>query len=317
MKILIAHDGSECSRVAIDDLTRAGLPEETEVIVLAVAEVWLPPAQDVDEIEEASVDLHSVKELHKRYMKSSKVLEDTKQMVQIAETRLKHNFPKWKVTSETTYGSPAWEIISRADEWKPDLVVVGSHGRSAIGRFMLGSVSQKVLTESRCSVRIARGEGLIKDVPSRIVVAVDGSKAANEAVNAVATRNWKEGSSARVVIVDELIEVNLIAQAIPPVTSWVEEVNREQKEKSGQIANAAMERLQAAGLHASAVIVNGNPKKDIVRQAEEWEADSIFVGSVGFNSKVERFLLGSVSSAVAARAHCSVEVIRRNAKDGY
>lgn len=315
MKILIAHDGSECSRVAVDDLTRAGLPDEADVIVIGVAEVWLPPAPDVNEIEEATKDLHSVKELHKRYMKSSKVLEETEQLVNVAVTRLKHNFPKWQVTSETTYGSPAWEIISRADEWKPDLIVVGSHGRSAIGRFVLGSVSQKILTESRCSVRISRGEGLIKDSPSRIVVAIDGSKAADEAVKAVASRNWKEGSSARVVIVDELIEVNLIAQAIPPVTSWVEEVNREQKEKSGQIANAAMEKLQAVGLHTSAVIVNGTPKKDIVRQAEEWEADCIFVGSVGFNSKVERFLLGSVSSAVAARAHCSVEVIRRNIKD--
>ena len=39
----------------------------------------------------------------------------------------------------------------------PDLIVVGSHGRSALGRFMLGSVSQKVVTEAHCSVRVARG----------------------------------------------------------------------------------------------------------------------------------------------------------------
>ncbi|MCV4785306.1 universal stress protein, partial [Escherichia coli] len=57
---------------------------------------------------------------------------------------------------EACADSPAWGIIKRADEWQPDLIVVGSHGRTAIERFVLGSVSQKVLYEARCSVRIAR-----------------------------------------------------------------------------------------------------------------------------------------------------------------
>ena len=43
MKILIGYDGSACAEAALDDLTRAGLPDSAETHILSVAEVWLPP----------------------------------------------------------------------------------------------------------------------------------------------------------------------------------------------------------------------------------------------------------------------------------
>jgi nucleotide-binding universal stress UspA family protein len=60
----------------------------------------------------------------------------------------------------------------------------------------------------------------------------------------------------------------------------------------------------------SSVVDAGDPKRVLVRHAEEFGADCIFTGATGFSSRAERFLLGSVSAAVAARAHCSVEVVR-------
>jgi nucleotide-binding universal stress UspA family protein len=57
-------------------------------------------------------------------------------------------FPAWQVSGEADNGSPVTELITRADEWGADLIVVGSHGRSALGRFILGSVAQKVVTEA-------------------------------------------------------------------------------------------------------------------------------------------------------------------------
>ena len=59
----------------------------------------------------------------------------------------------------------------------------------------------------------------------------------------------------------------------------------------------------------------GDPKCELVEAAEEWGADCIFVGSIGFGNPFERFVLGSVSAAVAARAHCSVEVFRPRKTD--
>ena len=83
-------------------------------------------------------------------------LEQAEVLAGRASEKLKAMFPKWSVSYHAEADSPAWAVIRRADEWKPDLIVVGSHGRSALGRFFLGSVSQKVMTEAHCSVRIAR-----------------------------------------------------------------------------------------------------------------------------------------------------------------
>ena len=85
-------------------------------------------------------------------------------------------------------GSPAHEVLNLAREWDPRLIVVGSHGRSALGRFVLGSVSQKVLTEAQTSVRVARPTTGTGASAARIVVGVDGSAGAEEAVRAVAAR---------------------------------------------------------------------------------------------------------------------------------
>jgi nucleotide-binding universal stress UspA family protein len=73
---------------------------------------------------------------------------------------------------------------------------------------------------------------------------------------------------------------------------------------------AVAAELRAAGLTATPVVEEADPKELLLRQAEQWSADCIFVGAKGHGA-VARFLLGSVSASVAARASCSVEVVRQ------
>lgn len=56
-------------------------------------------------------------------------------------------------------GHPAEQILELAQEVGADLVFVGSHGLSAIGRLMLGSVSERVVREARCPVMVVREKG--------------------------------------------------------------------------------------------------------------------------------------------------------------
>lgn len=63
----------------------------------------------------------------------------------------------FKVSTSVLTGDAKTVILDEAADWRADLVVVGSHGRKGIGRFLLGSVSEAVARHTACSVQIVRG----------------------------------------------------------------------------------------------------------------------------------------------------------------
>ena len=312
MKILIGYDGSDCADAALDDLNQAGLPVEADAHIHSVAEVWLPPPPpSMYEMVDQARKAKSPSELQHNFSKGCQAAKAALRLAQRAQDRVATRFPAWKVTADSSCGSPAWELVAKADEWKPDLIVVGSHGRTALGRFVLGSVSQRVLTEARCSVRISRGRVDEPNSPVRIIVGTDGSKASEEALRAVAARTWPSGSEVKVVLVDDPLAPEFLGKLIPPLEKTLEEDRREEKAWVERISRRSVELLREAVTKVTFVVREGDPKGELCRTAEEWGADCIFVGSAGFSNRFERFVLGSVSAAVAARAHCSVEVVRK------
>lgn len=296
MKILVAYDGSSFAEEALKDLSRAGLPQEdVEVLLMEVAEVWLPP-DNVNENDEPHNFLTEA--AHKKILKNQQILSQAALSAQEAGKKIGGMFPNWTVKAKATYGSPAWEILFRADEYKPDLIAVGSHGRSMLERIWLGSVSQKIVTEANCSVRVTRGEVKPNNSPVKLILGYDGTKGADEAVKTICNRHWADGTQIRVVMIEDEF---IIQEAF--------EFERDVFEKAG---SEIVAKLQNAGLKAELKILQGNPKHEIVDEAERFGADCIYVGATKFDNKFERFLLGSVSSAITARAHCSVEVVRPN-----
>lgn len=312
MKLLIAYDGSDSADSALDDLTHAGLPATGEALVITVAEVWLPPPPpSAAEVVELAAQAKGPLALERKYMASSQVVLDADKLAARAAERFQAKFPNWKVNHEAVWGSPTWELFSRAEEFKADLILVGSHGRSAVGRFFLGSISQWLLNEARCSVRIARGKLDEPDFPVRLIVGVDGSSNAELALEQVAARNWPEKSEVHVVAVDLPLQPTMVGQVIPAVKNSVAECNRAEFEDARCLAEQSAQRLRARGLRAEGIVKLGDPKRVLVDYAEEWRADCIFLGATGLSNRLERFLLGSVAGAVAARAHCSVEIVRK------
>jgi nucleotide-binding universal stress UspA family protein len=306
MKILIGYDGSECSDAAIVNLRRAGLPAEAEALVMSVADAAPHGAAipysatvvgpgmmfpDNPQIGQAGAD-------H---------LQEAQDFAAQGAERLRADFPGWKISTEAWVDSPGAAIIRKAHAWNPDLIVLGCHGRHGLSRLVLGSVSANVLNHVACSVRISRHRLHAQDRPVRLLIGVDGSNCSKVAIRAVSRRNWPKGTETQIIGVrDSRIE---IAAGGAPESYIPPETEEEARRRLFEAVHEAKEELAKAGLPTTYEVVSGIPCETLLAEAERWGADSIFVGARGLN-RLERMFLGSVSTAVASHARCSVEVVR-------
>ncbi|HUF03439.1 MAG TPA: universal stress protein [Aridibacter sp.] len=294
-KVLVAYDGSPSADEAIEDLQRAGIAN-AEFLVISVAEHWLQEVPGNGTTGDGR--------------RSKQGLAEATTFVKHAAERIRALFPEWKVDSKAVSGSPALEILTEAERFKPDLIVVGSQGRTALGRLILGSISQKVLSEASCSVRIGR---VFEASPGKsvIVIAFDGSQGSHTAVKTVAERCWEEPCEIHLVAACEELVPTAIGRFIPPIVDWVKEEVRLERVIMRKLADAAFETLKSAGCAVALEVRNGNPKQVVIEEASRVGADCIFIGANASAVKLGRFLIGSTSAAVAARADCPVEVVRR------
>lgn len=313
MKILVGYDGSSSAEAALDDLGRAGLARDAEAVILTVSERWLPawpPPHEAVESSEVSLSTREVTKSKSRHVAATGVVSvsEAYSLALQAKARLQARFPAWVLKVEESSGSPSQEILKKADELKPNLIVVGCQGRSALGAFLLGSVSQKVVNEASCPVRVSRGTAWKNGSPVRILIGLDGTAGSELAVSAVASRVWPTSSAVRLVIaLDPARGSGNDLGGKKKSSSETRSMSREVAEK---FMKDAARKLRATQLSVSTRIEEGDPKRVLTADAEEWGADSIFLGASARHNFVERYLLGSVATAVVARAHCSVEVVR-------
>lgn len=306
MRVLIAYDGSPSADAALEGLRRAGLPTDVEAVVMTVADVWPPSSYEVDAPPITDSLPAAVKMARAQ---AAQAVQEAQALADHAVFVLKSIFPTWVIQAEAIADSPAWAIIKKAEEWQADLVVVGSHGKSALHRFVLGSVSQKVLTEVRTAVRVARDGTKTADQPIRLVVGVDGSPGADAAVKAMVARDWPAGSEALIIAVVDT-RMSVVDNPLTPTTeTWVEASREDTNHWVDEVISLAADELNLAGLQVQTLVADGDPKHVLLEEAEKFGADTIFVGASGLTRR-GYLVLGSVSTAVAARAFCSVEVVR-------
>lgn len=150
----------------------------------------------------------------------------------------------------------------------------------------------------------------------RILLAIDGSAGSLAAVEELASRPVSSGSNIHIVSAIE-------SPFIPPPEGWalpesyLNEMEKAAEEQAQSAVDGAVQRISAA--HAkdaeiTSAVIQGHAKEAILVEAERWGADLIVVGSHGYRGW-QRFLLGSVSQAIASHAPCSVQIVRaREAK---
>jgi nucleotide-binding universal stress UspA family protein len=150
MKILLAVDGSECSDVVVEEVAKRPWPAGSALRIISVAET-LPP------------ELLSLQPRYREDVERA-VRHRAETNVGRAIARLRDSDARFlPISSTVVVDSPKDAIVEEAERWGADLIVVGSHGYRGPERALLGSVSQAVATQAKCSVEIARRRRVDED----------------------------------------------------------------------------------------------------------------------------------------------------------
>ena len=310
MKILLATDGSESAREAVDYVMRFPFPKASEVTVLTVIDQDVFKDEDMQGLND---------EQESALQETEKLVREEAQELLARETQRLRN-AGLSESGELRIGHPAEEIVRAAEQLDSDCVIVGSHGMSGVKRFLLGSVSDHVLQYAPCSVLIVKklapagDESRQAAAPAqarrtqalRMLLAYDASIPASEAVEFCASLPLDERAEVTVLTVLPLI--TLYRQDIRQRLSWFWQ---QQKKQAVAALEEVKKAIGRATPHVEAQLRESADVSDaILDAAAEYGSDLIVLGHKG-KGAIKRFLLGSVTLRIAHHANCSVLAIRR------
>jgi nucleotide-binding universal stress UspA family protein len=286
-KMLIPLDGSELAEVvlvyAIELTSRLGL----EVILF---HVYSPEEVELLPMRRTYID--------------KKVETMRRQLETQTKTGPKPISEKVEVHGELAEGYPAEEIIRYADDKGIDIILMGTHGRSGINRWAMGSVADKVLRASKVPIWLVRAgippETVLNKWPMRkVLVLLDGSELAESVLPHVEALAKQRGT--------EFIDVTLleVLEPIPPAVyyfnytvpiDWGDIIDRSEKEVEKYLARTE-KRLKDAGLKVQSEFLMGKPAETIVDYVNKNPVNLVVMSTHG-RSGLSRWVLGSVAEKV-------------------
>ncbi len=275
MNVLVATDGSKYGRWGLNWVATLPFVEPVKVMALHVLDSYAHRESFL-----------APREIQRMEARSARTLKEATQ--QLAALKLKG-------TARKEHGVIAPVILKRVSK-RDGFLVVGSQGLDALDRFMLGSVSTKLIHHATCPVLVVKNEA----VPlRRIALATDGSDASAHALEFVLTKfqpDRSTGKGGRVPIHVSVIHVMPFS-------------NYQELKEARKLLEQSVQKLIQAGFTAEAVCQPGKPAEEIMKVAAKQHAELIVMGAQGLGA-IARFLLGSVSTRVVQHATCSVLVVR-------
>ncbi len=150
MKVLIAIDESECSKMALASVMNRYWGPTTEFEVVSVFE---PVASQY-------IGWHTTYVPVSMIDMENELLKSRREAVEQQTKLLRKRFGEQRVKGKVLEGLAWQSIVKEADSWDADLIVVGSHGRAGLSKLFLGSVADAVLDHANCSVEVIKGHEL-------------------------------------------------------------------------------------------------------------------------------------------------------------
>jgi nucleotide-binding universal stress UspA family protein len=284
-KILLADDGSEHARAAIQLLQKLPLDADTHVTVLRVF-----GSQQASELSTLEAAVRATCDLLLRQGLQADL--------------------------ELILGQPAEKIIEYADEHHPDLIVLGAKGLRATLGILLGGVAQQVVEYASCPVLVVRAP--LKRL-RRVLLVVDSSPYSQHAAECLARFPLPEKAEMRVMHVLPP-QYQVIATEMPYGHTFeqplmiTEEIARQRAAEEAEgcrLLEGMAGLLAASGLPVKTVLKRGDAATEIIEYVQKNQVDLIVAGSRGL-SQMRSWLLGSVSRKLVHYSNCSVLVVRKS-----
>jgi nucleotide-binding universal stress UspA family protein len=294
MRILIPVDGSACSTAALEFIAARpfGEADRPEIDLLNV-QLPIPPRAG------RAVGAEFVRALHEA--ESSKILKPALSLLRAA-----HLDPAWYCR----VGNPAVEIVDWAEARGADLVVIGSHGHTALKALVFGSVTQKVLASTAVPLLVLRTAKPPRRASLRVGVALDGSDYGVAAARYVLEHLRLFGPRPVVTLIHVVEpEARHATEGEPPQAAGAKTPPTTAAAIAAVIGpvRAQFERAGVA-VHEHALV--GAPAEQIVRFARQRRLDLLAMGSHG-RGAFRAALLGSVASRVAATCSTPLLLLRQ------
>jgi nucleotide-binding universal stress UspA family protein len=283
-KILVPLDGSELAEWALSPALKLAAAAQAELILLrSTIPLYMAMPVVAGEYEWAWPE----------YAREQMRTESREYLQGVQE---RYELPGLCLHTMDVEGDAASMIVDTAVDEGVDLIVMSTHGRSGFNKWILGSVTERVLHSAPCPVLAIRSDQPI----TRLLIALDGSQLAEKAIEPALA--LADTLKARVT----LLRVNepLLADHKPSVQfEW--EVGREsihtlEQNRRNNAENYLCEVVRRAGhngLNRQWMVVNGQPVPKILEFAQLQSTDLIAMSTHG-RSGLRRWLLGSVTAKV-------------------
>lgn len=297
MRILVPVDGSKYSRTAVDFVasrsTLLGTNPEVEILNVQLA----IPTRATRVVGRDAV--------------SSYYAEEAEKALKPARTRLQK--AGIKPTVRFAVGNPADEISAAAAKDDVDLLVMGSHGHSALRGLLVGSVTNAVLAQTKTPILLLRHRETPPEDSLKVGIAVDGSKFGREAVKYVLRHRDLFGANPQCTLLHVVAD---FAGALMPdmagiaLPAYSEDDIRAMQKKAFEAAVGPVRKLFAkAGVTANEVCLAGNPGDELAAYAKKKKLDILVMGSHGYGA-FKAAVMGSVATRVAHTSEVPLLLVR-------
>jgi nucleotide-binding universal stress UspA family protein len=280
--VLVPFDGSDCAAAAVESANDLASRRDATVHVLCVADSRsLEDSPQYEAVKEARAELAE--------QTCDRLSADGIETRAAVRTDVPHR-----------------AILQYVDQQDIDLVVMGTHGRTGVERFVLGSVTEKVVRLSDAPVLTVKADddGGVSFPYDDVLVPTDGSEGAEAAVEPALTVADTYDARVHALSVIDTASVGLDVRS---------ELLADQLEAAARDAvDVVAERAGARSLDSVTSVGFGSPYREILSYVDDHDVDLVVMGTHG-RSGIERYLLGSVAEKTVRTSPVPVLTVRNGA----